>query len=96
MDQEEGPARKKAALSLKEIEAAAKAGEVRSQITGTVNEVCVTEGETVTVGQVLLVLEAMKMLNNINSEMAGKVTDLHVSAGDKVSVGDPLVNISKA
>ncbi len=95
MDQEEGPARKKAALSLKEIEAAAKAGEVRSQIAGTVNEVCVTEGEGVTVGQVLLVLEAMKMLNNVTSEVAGKVTDLHVSAGDRVSVGDPLVNISK-
>ena len=75
MDQEDGPVRKKAALSLKEIEAAAKAGEVRSQITGTVNEMCVTEGEQVAVGQVLLVLEAMKMLNNITSEVAGKVTD---------------------
>ena len=95
MEQEDGPVRKKAALSLKEIEAAAKAGEVRSQITGTVNEVCVTEGEQVGVGQILLVLEAMKMLNNVTSEVAGKVTDLHVSAGDKVAVGDPLINISK-
>jgi pyruvate carboxylase len=95
MDQEDGSVRKKAALSLKEIEAAAKAGEVRSQITGTVNEVCVTEGEQVAVGQILLVLEAMKMLNNVTSEVAGKVTDLHVSAGDKVAVGDPLMNISK-
>jgi pyruvate carboxylase len=95
MDQEDGPVRKKAALSLKEIEAAAKAGEVRSQITGTVNEVCVTEGEQVAVGQILLVLEAMKMLNNVTSEVAGKVTDVHVSAGDKVAVGDPLINISK-
>jgi pyruvate carboxylase len=95
MDQEDGSVRKKAALSLKEIEAAAKAGEVRSQITGTVNEVCVTEGEQVAVGQILLVLEAMKMLNNVTSEVAGKVTDVHVSAGDKVAVGDPLINISK-
>jgi biotin carboxyl carrier protein len=95
MDQEDGTVRKKAVLSLKEIEAAAKAGEVRSQITGTVNEVCVTEGEQVAVGQILLVLEAMKMLNNVTSEVAGKVTDLHVSAGDKVTVGDPLLNISK-
>jgi pyruvate carboxylase len=96
MEQEEGPGRKKAVLSLKEIEAAAKAGEVRSQITGTVSEVCVTEGEQVAVGQILVVLEAMKMLNNVMAEVAGKVTDLHVSAGDKVAVGDPLVNISKA
>ena len=96
MDQEDGPARKKAVPSLKEIETAAKAGEMRSQITGTVNEVYVTEGEEVAVGQILLVLEAMKMLNNVTSEVAGKVTDLLVSAGDKVAVGDPLVNISKA
>ncbi|MFH1081565.1 MAG: biotin/lipoyl-containing protein [Pseudomonadota bacterium] len=96
MDQEDGPARKKAVMSLKEIEAAAKAGDVRSQIAGTINEVCVTEGEDVAVGQVLLVLEAMKMLNNVTADVAGKVTDLHVSAGDKVAVGDPLVNINKA
>lgn len=95
MDSEDGTVRKKAALSLKEIEAAAKAGEVRSQIAGTINEVCVTEGEQVAVGQILLVLEAMKMLNNITSDVAGKVTYVHVSAGDKVSVGDPLMNISK-
>lgn len=95
MEQDEGPGRKKAVLSLKEIEAAARAGEIRSQITGTVNEVCVTEGEEVSVGQILVVLEAMKMLNNVTAEVAGKVTDLHVSAGDKVSVGDPLLNISK-
>lgn len=96
MEQEDAPGRKKAVLSLKEIEAAAKAGEFRSQITGTVNEVCVTEGEEVSVGQVLLVLEAMKMLNNVTSEVAGKVTELFVSAGDKVAVGDALLNISKA
>ena len=96
MEQEDAPGRKKAVLSLKEIEAAAKAGEFRSQITGTVNEVCVTEGEEVSVGQVLLVLEAMKMLNNVTSEVAGKVTELFVSAGDKVAVGDALLYISKA
>jgi pyruvate carboxylase len=96
MEQQDVPGRKKAVLSLKEIEAAAKVGEFRSQITGTVNEVCVTEGEEVSVGQVLLVLEAMKMLNNVTSEVAGKVTELFVSAGDKVAVGDALLNISKA
>jgi len=94
MDQQDGPGRK-TILSLKEIEAAAKVGEIRSHIMGTVNEVCVTEGEAVAEGQVLLVLEAMKMLNNVTSGLAGKVTELFVSAGDKVSVGDPLMNIGK-
>jgi len=96
MDQEDGPARKKAVPSLKEIETAAKAGEVRSQITGTVNEVYVTEGEEVAVGQILVVLEAMKMLNNVTAAVAGKISDLLVSAGDKVAVGDPLLNINKS
>jgi pyruvate carboxylase len=96
MDEEAGPGRKKAVLSTKEIEAAAKAGEVRSQITGTVNEVCVTEGEEVAVGQILVVLEAMKMLNNVTAAVAGKISDLLVSAGDKVAVGDPLLNINKS
>lgn len=96
MEPEEGAARKKSVMSLKEINAAAKTGEVRSTIIGTVNEVCVTEGEEVTAGQLLVVLEAMKMLNNITAELDGKVTQLHVSAGDKVSVGDPLVSIGKA
>ena len=88
--------KRKAALSPKEIEAAAKAGDVRSQITGTVSEVCVSEGDEVSTGQILLVLEAMKMLNNVISEVNGKVTEVFATAGDKVAVGDPLIAIQKA
>jgi pyruvate carboxylase len=88
--------KRKVALSPKEIEAAAKAGDVRSQITGTINEVCVSEGDEVATGQILLVLEAMKMLNNVISEVNGKVTEVFASAGDKVGVGDPLIAIQKA
>lgn len=88
--------KRKATLSPKEIEAAAKAGDVRSQITGTVSEVCVSEGDEVSTGQILLVLEAMKMLNNVISEVNGKVTEVFASAGDKVAVGDPLIAIQKA
>ncbi len=88
--------KRKATLSPKEIEAAAKAGDVRSQIIGTVSEVCVSEGDEVSTGQILLVLEAMKMLNNVISEVNGKVTEVFASAGEKVAVGDPLVAIQKA
>ena len=87
--------KRKASLSPKEIEAAAKAGDVRSQLTGTVSEVCVSEGDEVSTGQILLVLEAMKMLNNVISEVNGKVTEVFASAGDKVAVGDPLIAIQK-
>ena len=87
--------KRKVTLSKKEIDAAAKTGDVRSQIIGTVSEVCVAEGDEVAVGQILLTMEAMKMLNNVISEVNGKVTEVFASAGDKVEVGDPLLSIQK-
>ena len=87
--------KRKVTLSKKEIDVAAKTGDVRSQIIGNVNEVCVAEGDEVAVGQILLTMEAMKMLNNVISEVNGKVTEVFASAGDKVEVGDPLLSIQK-
>ena len=87
--------KRKVTLSKKEIDTAAKTGDVRSQIIGNVNEVCVAEGDEVAVGQILLTMEAMKMLNNVISEVNGKVTEVFASAGDKVEVGDPLLSIQK-
>ena len=87
--------KRKVTLSKKEIDIAAKTGDVRSQIIGTVSEVCVAEGDEVAVGQILLTMEAMKMLNNVISEVNGKVTEVFASAGDKVEVGDPLLSIQK-
>lgn len=96
-NEEEGEekVKKKKVMSPKEIEAAWKAGDIRAHVTGTVNEVCVEMGEEVAPGQVLIVLEAMKMLNNITAELGGKVSEIAVSPGDKVSVGDPLLFIRK-
>ncbi|MCX7635377.1 MAG: pyruvate carboxylase, partial [Syntrophales bacterium] len=96
-NEEEGEekAKKKKVMSPKEIEAAWKAGDIRAHVTGTVNEVCVEMGEEVSPGQVLVVLEAMKMLNNITSEISGKVAEIAVSPGDKVTVGDPLLFIRR-
>jgi len=87
--------KKKKTLSPKEIDAAWKVGDIRAHITGTVNEVCVAVGEDISFGQVLLVLEAMKMLNNVTSEVNGKVSEIYVSPGDKIVVGDPLMFITK-
>jgi pyruvate carboxylase len=87
--------KRKVTLSKKEIDTAAKTGDVRSQIIGTVSEVCVAEGDEVAVGQILLTMESMKMLNNVISEVNGKVTEVFASAGDKVEVGDPLLSIQK-
>lgn len=96
LDQEQGKEKKKAALSVKEIEALAKAGDIRSPLKGTVSEVPLEKGNEVSAGQVLVVLEAMKMLNNILSEISGTVSEVLVSPGDAVDVGDPLIAVRKA
>ena len=83
-------------LTPKEIEALAKAGDIRSPLTGVVNEVPVGVGDEILAGEVLVVLEAMKMITNVVSEVSGKVAEILVSPGDNVSVGDPLIVITVA
>lgn len=95
LEQEGEQIKKRVVLTQKEIDALAKAGDIRSQLTGTVSEVPVNEGSEVFAGQVLIVLEAMKMLNNVVSEISGKVAEIFVSPGDKIDLGDPLMVIKK-
>jgi len=66
----------------------AGSGEVAVPMQGTVVKVSVSEGDTVEVGDTVLVLEAMKMENNVLAEKAGTITELRVSAGDSVGGGD--------
>ena len=74
--------------------AAAAAGtSVDCPMPGTILSVNVTEGATVKAGDVLIVLEAMKMENEINAPSDGKVTAVHVRKGDSVESGTPLVSI---
>jgi pyruvate carboxylase len=87
---------RKATLTAKEIEVLAKDGDIRSPIKGTVNEVPVSEGDEVLAGQVLIVLEAMKMLSNVVSGINGKIMEVLKNPGDQVDVGDPLVTVKKA
>ena len=51
----------------------------------------VSEGEEVSAGQVLIVLEAMKMLSNVVSGINGKIMEILKNPGDQVDVGDPLI-----
>ena len=51
-------------------------------------------GDTVTAGQAVCVLEAMKMENHIAAEMAGTVREIKVAPGDSVGAGDVVVVIS--
>jgi len=61
---------------------------------GTVFKVAVTPGQSVAAGDLVCVIEAMKMENEITAHRAGVVSELHVSVGATVQVGDPLAVIS--
>lgn len=60
---------------------------------GKVLEVRVRNGEKVQPGQVLLVLEAMKMRNEVTSPVAGEVTGLRVSPGTNVAAREVLLRV---
>ncbi len=66
---------------------------VKSPLPGTVLSVKVAVGDRVTVGQPLLVLEAMKMENEINADRAGVVKAVCVQQGATVMEGDNLIAI---
>ena len=66
---------------------------VNAPLPGRVIEIKVKAGDTVTVGQEVMILEAMKMENSISSDFAGKVLGLLVAEGDTVQADQPLVVI---
>lgn len=73
---------------------AAGAGKpVKSPLPGVIVAVKVKVGDTVKNGQVVAVLEAMKMENEIQAEFDGVVTSVNVSQGDSILEGAPIVTI---
>lgn len=67
--------------------------EVKATMAGTVFTVNVAVGEEVAAGQVVVVLESMKMEIPVEAETAGKVTAIHTQVGDFVNEEDILVTI---
>ena len=66
---------------------------VKAPLPGTINAINVKVGDTVAVGDVVIVLEAMKMQNNIEAENAGTVTSILVNPGDSVMEGAIMLTI---
>ncbi|MFQ3475064.1 acetyl-CoA carboxylase biotin carboxylase subunit [Halonotius sp. F2-221B] len=64
---------------------------VTAEMQGTILSVDVEEGEEIAAGDVVCVLEAMKMENDVVTERGGTVTDIRVAEGDSVDMGDVLV-----
>ena len=78
------------------IEAKAVAGDatpVKAALPGTVLKVLVSAGDAITEGDVIAVVEAMKMETEIKSPMSGTVKEVEIEVGDKVKTGDILVSI---
>lgn len=73
---------------------AADGNGVRAPLAGTVARVLVEEGQAIAAGDVLVVLEAMKMETEITAPEAGTVGAVLVAAGDAVSGGQVLVELA--
>ena len=76
-------------------DAAEAGGLVKAPMPGKVLSLNVAEGDTVTKGQKLLVLEAMKMEHALAAPRDGVIASVSIAAGDQVGEGDALVTLAE-
>lgn len=65
--------------------------EITSSMAGTVLNIMVSNGDEISSGQEVLMLESMKMEIPVESQMTGKVSEVRVNIGDFVNEGDVLI-----
>ncbi|HVL99502.1 MAG TPA: acetyl-CoA carboxylase biotin carboxylase subunit [Egibacteraceae bacterium] len=70
------------------------AGTLTAPMQGTIVKMAVEVGQEVAAGELVVVLEAMKMENHVTADRDGTITELHVSAGEVVNSGDAIATIS--
>ncbi len=63
-------------------------------LAGNIWKILVKAGDTVSEGDVLLILEAMKMETEVKAPRAGQITSVNVKEGASVAVGDSLLSLS--
>lgn len=71
-----------------------KSGKVSANIPGKVVTVEVSVGDVVEEGQVVMILEAMKMQNEIQAPVAGTITEIHCEEGQSIEANVPLLVIT--
>jgi biotin carboxyl carrier protein len=69
------------------------AAEIKTAMPGKVVRILVSTGDTVTKGDGVIVVEAMKMQNEMKSPKDGRVTEIKIAEGDTVGAGDVLLVI---
>jgi len=67
---------------------------LNAPLSGNIFKVLVNEGDAVEAGDVVIIMEAMKMETEIRAVNGGVVTNLHTKEGDSVAVGDALLSFS--
>lgn len=73
-----------------------QAGAIASPMPGLITEINISIGQTVKAAEVVLVMEAMKLIYPMESLIDGVVTAIHCAVGDTVAAGIPLVDIEAA
>lgn len=71
----------------------AAGGAVVAPIPGLILEIKVQQGDSVSVGQIVATMEAMKMENNLTAPVSGVVRDIRVQKGAEVSTGEVIMRI---
>ena len=89
----QGPVHTQPALASQAVQPGADVGggEVEAPMPGTILDLKVTAGQQVEAGDVLLILEAMKMENEITAPVSGSVAAVRAAKGQSVNAGDVLV-----
>ena len=83
-----------AAVSPPATAATGAASTVNAGLAGTIHQVLVGVGDAVAEGQVVCILEAMKMETEVRASSAGTVSSVEVAVGDSVSVGQILMSMA--
>ncbi len=81
-------------VSVEETAAGAAPVAVKAPMPGNILDVKVAAGASVKAGDVLVILEAMKMENEIVAPQDGTVASINVNKGDTVNSGDVLVSMN--
>lgn len=67
---------------------------LNAPLAGNIFKVQVREGEQVSAGDVVIIMEAMKMETEVRAAKDGQVVELHVKEGDSVAAGDPILSLA--
>ncbi len=68
--------------------------QITSPLQGNMWKVVVSQGDEVEEGQLLCIIEAMKMENEINAHKAGTIAELPITEGEPIKTGDPIATIT--